>query len=251
MVSTPTTESGSFDADRTALRPVPEVVDWVIGALLVLVGLASALAGSAMFFAIDRSEIRQAVADEEIQSDVLSNAELVEVTQALATWTAVGLIAIGAILFVLGFAYVVVRRRTHSRAAAGEQVSNFGANALLGALLAIVLSFVPFSQALGGIVAGYLEAGSSERVVGVGAFSGFLSVAPVLALLAFVLVGLVVGLLDVGAGALALVVAAALLLSLAILVTIGAGLGAIGGYVGGRLADRERDDAPTETEPRA
>ncbi|AGN01255.1 hypothetical protein L593_06540 [Salinarchaeum sp. Harcht-Bsk1] len=179
---------------------------------------------------------------------MLSNAELVDVTQALATWTAVGLIAIGAILFVLGFAYVAVRRRTHSRAAAGEQVSNFGANALLGAILAIVLSFVPFSQALGGIVAGYLESGSSERVVGVGAFSGFLSVAPLLALLVFVLAGIVAGLLEVGEGALALVVGAALLLSLALLATVGAGLGAIGGFLGGKLADRERNGGSSANE---
>lgn len=248
MASTPPSQPA---AHRRNFRPVPEVVDWVVGALLVLVGLASALGGAAVLAAIDRSELREMVADEELQSDVLTDPELVDVAQATATWSGVGLIAIGAILFVAGIVYVFLRHRTHQRAETGEPVSSYGANALLGAIVSVVLSFVPLSQVLGGIVAGYLEAGSSERVVGVGAFSGFLSVAPVLAVLAFVLGGVIAGLLGVGDGALALVVGAALLLTLAVVATVGAALGAVGGFVGGKLADRERDGERHETESTA
>jgi hypothetical protein len=240
MGSTPTTERGAT-AERLGLRPVPAVVDWIVGALLALVGLAAALGGTAMFVAIDRSEIREAVANEDVQSDVLTDPELVDVTQSLATWTSVGLIAIGAVLVVTGLGFAVLRHRAHRRVAPGEPVSSYRANALYGAIVTVVLSFVPLSQVLGGLVAGYLEAANSDRVLGVGALSGVLSVAPALALLAFVMGGVVAGLLGVAAGAFALLVAAALLFTAALLAAFGAALGAFGGYAGGRIADRERD----------
>jgi hypothetical protein len=242
MGSTPTTERGAT-AERLGLRPVPAVVDWIVGVLLALVGLAAALGGTAMFVAIDRSEIRDAVANGDVQSDVLTDPELVDVTQSLATWTSVGLLATGAVLLVSGLGFAVLRHRAHRRAAAGEQVSGYGANALYGAIVTVVLSFVPLSQVLGGLVAGYLEAASSDRVLGVGALSGVLAVAPVLALLAFVLGGVVAGLVGIGEGGFALIVAAALVFAAALLAAFGAALGALGGYAGGRIADRDRDGA--------
>lgn len=237
MSSTETPTSGAANrTDRADERPVPEVVDWVLGALFVLVGLASAVAGAAIIAAIDRSAIREAVAEEEIQSDVLTDAEVVDVAQATMTWSGVGLLVVGALLVLGGIAYALLRRRTHRRAAAGEEVSHYGGNATLGAVAAIVFSFVPFSQALGGLLAGALEGGSDKRALGVGALSGVLAVVPLLVVLAFALVGVTIGLFGVGEGAWALVVAAGLLLTLGVLVTIGAGLGALGGFLGGRLA---------------
>jgi hypothetical protein len=248
MGSTQTTEHGAT-AERLGLRPVPAVVDWIVGALLALVGFAMALGGTALFVAIDRSEIREAVADEEIQSDVLTDPELVDVTQAVATWTGVGLIAIGAVLVVVGLGFAVLRHRAHRRAAPGEPVRSYRTNALYGAIVTVVLSFVPLSQILGGVVAGYLEVGSSDRVLGVGALSGVLSVAPVLALLAFVLGGVVAGLLEVGEGGFAILVAAALLFTAALLMAFVVALGAFGGYVGGKIGNRERDRADSEPAP--
>lgn len=247
MASPTTTESGALDAERSRHRPVPRIVDWVVGALLVLVGLSFALGGAALFVAIDRAAIRDAIAEGDVQSELLTDAELLDVAQATATWTAGGLIVIGALAVFVGVAYVVRRRRAHRRAAAGEPVSNYGANAVLGAIVAIVLSFVPFSQVLGGMVAGFLERSTSKSTVSVGAYSGFLSVLPVLVVLLVVLIGTIAGLLGVGEAALALGVATALLLAVAVLGAIGAGLGAIGGYVGGKLAGRER----TSREPDA
>lgn len=236
----PSTEAVTSDApNRTARReerPVPEVVDWLIGALFLLVGLASALGGAAFLAAIDRSAIRDAVVAEDVQSDVLTDAELVDVVQAMTTWSAVGLLVLGALLVLGGIAYVLLRRRSHRRAAAGEDVSHYRGNAVLGAVAAVVLSFVPLSQAVGGFLAGALEGGSDTHSLGVGALSGVLSVAPLLVLLAFALGGVANGLVGVGESAWATVVLAALLLTLGVLVTIGAGLGAIGGFLGGRLA---------------
>jgi len=247
MVSNPTTDAAPAETGRTTLRPVPAVVDWIVAALLVLVGIATTVAGAALLVAIDRSEIREAIAEEEIRSDVLTDAELLDVTHATASWSGWGLIAVGAIVVLAAIAYAVHRRRVHRRRAAGEDVSDFVGNAMVGAIATIVLSFVPFSQVLGGTLAGYLERGSSERVLGVGAASGVLSVAPFVLLVVVVLVGVLAGLLAISEGALALVVVAALLFTLAIMGAVGAGLGAVGGWVGGKIAeDRHADDEANE-----
>lgn len=252
MSSTQTATSGAANrTDGRDDRPVPAAVDWILGALFVLVGLASAAGGAALLAAIDRSAIREAVVEEDVQSDVLTDAEIVDVAQAATTWGGVGLLVLGAVLVLGGIAYVLMRRRTHRRAAAGESVSHYGGNAVLGAVAAIVLSFVPFSQVAGGFLAGALERGGDRRSLGVGALSGVLSVAPLLVLLAFALGGVAAGLLGVGESAWALLVVAGLLLTLGTLATIGAGLGALGGFLGGRLAgDRFGEDkADPDSDP--
>lgn len=252
MSSTQTATSGAANrTDGWNDRPVPAAVDWILGVLFVLVGLASALGGAALLAAIDRSDVREAVAEEDVQSDVLTDPEIVDVVQATMTWSGVGLLVLGALLVLGGIAYALLRRRTHRRATAGEDVNHHGGNAVLGAVAAIVLSFVPFSQAVGGFLAGALERGSDRRSLGVGALSGVLSVVPLLVLLAFALGGAAVGLLNVGEGAWALLVVAGLLLTLGILATIGAALGALGGFLGGRLAGERfgEDETDPDSEP--
>jgi len=53
-------------------------------------------------------------------------------------------------------------------------------NAALGAVAGILLSFVPLSTVLGGIVAGYLERGTNEDGLRVGAIAGFIMFVPFL-----------------------------------------------------------------------
>ena len=235
MSSTSSSERESHEMDRSSVRPVPAVVDWLVGALLIIVGLAFALGGAALFTVIDRSEIREALVDAETDPDPLTLQELVDVSATTGTWSSVGLIVLGVLAVLVGLGYVFRRGRARRRARAGEAVSSYGANALLGAIVAVVLSFVPFSQVLGGIVAGYLERATSTRDVSAGALSGFLTVVPLLFVSIFVLVGGVIGLLDIGEPGFALAASAALLLSLAILATLSAALGAIGGWLGGKL----------------
>lgn len=239
MVSTQTSESAVVEGSD---RPhVPAFVDWIVGALLVLGGLALALGGSALWLFVDREVIATAVAEDSIQSGTLADADLVEVALSTTTWTAIGLLLTGMVLLIGGVTYVVLRRRTHARASAGEPTSNFVANSLVGAFVTVLLSFVPFSPAIGGAVAGYFERGESERVLGVGALSGLLTATPIVTIVLFVLGGVSAGLLAIGDTAIATFVAIVFLVGVVVVATFSAGLGALGGYVGGRLAEDRLD----------
>lgn len=58
-------------------------------------------------------------------------------------------------------------------------------NALIGAVVGVVLSPIPFSTVIGGAVAGYLQGGDRDDGVRVGALAGAIMLVPI-ALLAFV-----------------------------------------------------------------
>ncbi|SFG57499.1 hypothetical protein SAMN04488063_2466 [Halopelagius inordinatus] len=140
--------------------------------------------------------------------------------------------------------------------------TGFWVSALLGALVSIVASFVPFSPVLGGGVAGYLYRGTREEGVKVGAVSGAIAAVPIVAVLTLVFAGL--GLFTVIENAFAgtLLFVALLGISVSVTLLLSAGLSALGGYVGvylreetdggepprardapGEEADRERSSA--------
>lgn len=107
-------------------------------------------------------------------------------------------------------------------------------NAFIGAVVSIVLAFLPFATVLGGGVAGYLQVGHGDVREGarVGAFSGGIAFVPVL----LILFGLAafVPFLPLELGALSLVTL--------FVITIVAGVyfvgaGALGGAVGAYLKD--------------
>jgi hypothetical protein len=104
----------------------------------------------------------------------------------------------------------------------------FWIHALLGGVVAVVLSFVPFSPALGGAVAGYLQ---GEDGVRVGAASGLVAAVPTLAL--FALFAVFLGFVGPGAAEFLVLLAVALVFWFG----ISAALGAVGGVVGVALAD--------------
>jgi len=237
VAMTPSTATDT-PAEGGGPAPLPPVVDWAVGAVAALVGLVSLVGGIALTVVADRDIIAEMVAEGSIESTVFTETEVVEVSLSVATWTGMGLLATGAILLVGAVAYVVLRRRTRRRAEGGEPQSEFFANATLGAVIALLLSFVPFSPAVGGAVAGYLEAGESQRTVGVGGLSGLLLVSPLLVVLAFLTGGLVFGALEAASGGMALLLGAVLLLALMLVAVTGAGVGALGGWVGGALAER-------------
>lgn len=113
-------------------------------------------------------------------------------------------------------------------------------NALIGAVAALVLSFIPLSTILGGVVAGYLEAGTNEDGLKVGAIAGLIMFVP------FLLLGYFIGALLAFGGAPGffggIVVFGLLMIAI---YTIGAAM--LGGFLGVYLrrelqGDRERPD---------
>lgn len=226
--------------DRRFSQPLPSLVDWSVAIVVVLAGLFSLLVGSALTFAVDRQLVADAVASGDLEITFLSDPDAVVVGQALAVWSGVGLLVTGVAMVLAAVAYLVITRRARRNAVAGEPGHFFLINAVLGAVVSVLTSFVPFSTVLGGVVAGYLEQEDSGRTISVGAVVGLLSVAPVAVFLVFLFGGLVVGLLDVGTAGVAIVAAVGLLVVLAVVTAIAAGLGALGGYIGGWIAaDRE------------
>lgn len=110
-------------------------------------------------------------------------------------------------------------------------------NAVIGAAAGFVLSFTGVGVILGGGVAGYLQNEGKGAGAKVGAISGALAAIP-----AFLLVSIVIGsigAIGVGAGELgfgALFGGVAIVFLMFALV-IAVGLSALGGYVGGAIAD--------------
>jgi hypothetical protein len=113
-------------------------------------------------------------------------------------------------------------------------------NALVGAAVTVVLSFIPFSPLLGGAVAGFLERWNGARI---GFISGVFAAIPLFILLAVVGVGISI-VPGFGHGLAEGVVVVALLLVL-FLVAYVVTLSVVGGVVGVYLGEEfhERRDA--------
>ena len=113
-------------------------------------------------------------------------------------------------------------------------------NAVIGAVVSVVFSFIPFSPVIGGAVAGYLEGGDRNRGIRVGGYAGAIATIPLVLLVgAFIVLG-TFGVAVAPGEAIRTLLGILLLAALAIVV-IGAytiGLSAVGGYVGIMLADR-------------
>lgn len=234
--------SSGLDDHPLAENPPPEFVDWLLGALVALAGLFSVVGGTAVVALVDRDVLAEGIREETITVTVmtaeLTEAEMIELAAAVVTWTGIGLLVTGVGLVAFAVWYVWARHRAHRRARAGEAISSYISFAVLGAVITVVLSFLPVSPIFGGALAGYLERGESGRTVSVGALAGLLPALPILVLLVFVLGGVISGMLAIGQAGVAAVIAATLLLSMLLLATISAGLGALGGYAGGWIAER-------------
>jgi hypothetical protein len=113
-------------------------------------------------------------------------------------------------------------------------------NALVGAAVTVVLSFVGVSPLLGGAVAGYLQRGDRMDGARVGAISGVLASIPFLLLLFLalgflgVVTGLPLGPEAFGASLIGLVVVG---FGLFVALAWSVGLSAVGGYLGVYVAE--------------
>ncbi|MEF8812921.1 MAG: DUF5518 domain-containing protein [Halovenus sp.] len=238
---TSNTENPEFDGHPTADGGLPEVVDWVAGAIIALAGLLSLTGGSALLTLVDREALAEGIESGTVTVTVLdtelTEPETLDVAEAVVSWAGAGLLVTGLAMVLFAVGYVFLRRRARKRAGPDDSLRSYGAHAVLGALASVVFSFLPFSPAFGGALAGYLERGESDRTASVGALSGFLAVAPLLVLLVFVLGGLVTGMRAIGQGELAAVTSLVLLFATVFAALISSGLGALGGYLGGRFAE--------------
>lgn len=234
-------ENSELDGHPTADGGLPEAVDWVAGAIVALAGLLSLTGGGALLTFANRETLAEGIEAETVTVTAfdaeLTEAETLDVAEAVVSWVGAGLLVtgLGMVLFAAG--YVFLRRRARKRARPDDPHSSYGAHAVLGALASVVFSFLPFSPAFGGALAGYLERGDSDRTTSVGALSGLLAVVPVLVLLLAVLGGLFTGMRGIGRGGLAVVTSLVLLFAAVFAALISSGLGALGGYLGGRFAE--------------
>jgi len=234
------TAKGSTKETRALEPPLPDYVDWIVGLLVALGGLALTVGGIVLWFVVDRSVLEEGVEPGQITVGFvereLTRAEMLEFSLAIIDWTGLGLLVtgIGMVLFAIG--YVIVRNRVNGRVEAGESAGSFRSYAVTGAATSGLLSFVPFSPLLGSGLAGYLGRQDTGHSTSVGAFSGFLYVLPGLIVLLFLSVGLFTGLSEIAERGLGLAVFAIMLLVMLLLAAYGAGIGALGGFIGGRLA---------------
>jgi hypothetical protein len=102
-------------------------------------------------------------------------------------------------------------------------------NAVVGAVAATLLSFVPLSPLLGGAIAGYLEGGDTDDGLKVGAIAGAIMLLPFVLIAMAVLVFLGFG-VGIGTSSMAFGVIALIVLLLGALYTVG--LSVVGGYLG-------------------
>jgi nitric oxide reductase large subunit len=238
-------ESGNVDSHPTADGPLPEFVDWLLGVVIVLGGSLSLIGGSALML-VDRDALAEGIEEGTVTVTIfsadLTENEMLEVADAVVSWAGIGLLVTGIGTILFGAGYIVIRHRKRQRAGTDDPVPSYGTHAILGAVASGLLSFIPFSPGIGGALAGYLERGESTRTISVGALAGLLAMLPILLILLFVLIGLVTGLQTIDQSGIAILTGATLLFVLMLVATIGAGLGALGGYIGGWLAER-----PTST----
>ena len=221
--------------------PISRLIDWMTAALLVFGGLLLATAGTGLYSLADRSRIAGWVAEGQLTSTELTDAELIDTTQALLTWGGIGMTVTGAVLVVGGVAFLLYRSRMRARTAADRPDSI--TLAIIGAVVTLVTSFVPFSPLIGGTVSGYLRGGDGAAGVRVGAYAGLAAALPFALLGLFVLGGLSIAAVELGLGGLGLFVGLALVFSVLVSVAYLVGLSALGGYLGVSLAARNRTES--------
>jgi hypothetical protein len=108
-------------------------------------------------------------------------------------------------------------------------------NALIGAVVSVVLAFLPFSTVLGGGVAGYLQKGSRDEGLRVGAISGLIAMIPIFLFISLFGGVFFFGMLGIGPRGL-LGIGFVFVIGLLFLVLYTVALAAVGGYLGAYIA---------------
>lgn len=222
MEANASSDRAGDDAERRTV--FDRTIDWVLGAVLVVFGGLLGFGGAALYYGVTRADVAEAVRNGEFQSDTLTEAEAIDLLVALADWSGIGIAVTGALIALLGVAVVVVHGRAR-RAGRGTPSWIVG---VVGATVASVLGFVPFSPVLGGAAAGYLDPNPDATGIGVGTLAGVFGSLPLLVITVFASAGLIVSVPSEAVVAVVVLVGIAVIASLVYFV----GLSALGGYLG-------------------
>lgn len=229
---TATTATEGVGAERGTDAGLGRLLDWIVTGLLLVWGVALASGGVLLFGLADRTDIARWIAEGRITSTELNDAELLDATFAVTRWGGIGLVVTGVLLVVTAVAFLSLRSRSRARSERG-----LAASAVFGAVVTVVLSFLPFAAGIGGAAAAYDRGGSAGTGVRTGAVAGLLAALPLALVMGFVAAGL----LTVTVRA-SLIAVLAVLFSALVVATTYAVLGAIGGYLGAELGDGSRPD---------
>lgn len=215
--------------------PVPMVLDWVIGILTGIVGLLMTALGIGIYARVDRAMIVDAVDAEATELEGITRADFITAAEPFVDWFAAGLAVTGLVALGAAAAFVYKRRGTRARVARdGGTTATFWACAVYGAVVTVLVSFIPGSAAAGGGAAAYLHNGDSSTRLG--AVSGLVGTALTVPMLVFLSIGFLAGASAIGqlGGGVALVVL--LVVGTVVATAINAGLGALGGYLVARFS---------------
>jgi len=226
---------GESPSERSAGSSVPAWVDYLVGGVVGLVGLLLLGVGALLTTILNRSVITNLVREGIVEAP-LTEAELNDLAVPTTYWSGIGLVLVGLVVLAVAVAYVYYQRQSQRRSGARGRVSNFWPNAVAGAVAALVFSFVPFAQAVGGAIAGYLEHDGSGDSTRAGAASGAIGAAPALLVAPFVLAGIAIGADAIGDGGLTVFAGGIVVAGVLFGAVVGTILGAIGGYAGGYVA---------------
>lgn len=209
-------------------QPLSRTLDVAISLFLVLVGGVFGAAGYLLAGFADVGRVTSWVASGRITSTEMSDPELIDAVYAFVWGSGVSLTLTGVMLVVAGIAFFGFQTRARRRFDATGIVSpSTTGNAIFGAMVTIVASFVPFSPVIGGGVSGYLNRGSGSSAVRTGGLAGLFATIPVITVFAVVIWSL----LGSATGLTAIVVAT-LAFSLIISVAYMVGLSILGAYLG-------------------
>jgi len=224
-------ESGrpAAEGPRDSYDPVPAVIDWLVGLITGVIGLVLTAIGVGMYTQIDRAMITEAVTEEGVELNGLTESELITAAGQFIDWLTVGIVLTGIISVVGAAAFVVVRRRTrHQVAEEGGTTATFRACAVYGAVVTALVSFIPGSAAVGGGAAAYLHDGDSVRA---GTAAGVVGTVLTIPLVAFLAVGFIAAAGAVGELAGGVLLAVLVIGAELVALVVNAGLGALGGFL--------------------
>jgi len=217
--------------------PVPGIVDWILGVLAGIAGLALTAVSVGLYTQVDRAAIRDAVIEQDIEPDRLTQLELINAGEPFVDALAVGLGVTGLALVGFAAAFVYMRRQTRHRVSReGGTTATFVSCTVYGAAVgSLVSSIIP---GLGALVGGGIGASLHDGDAGVrvGAMTGLVSFAATLPLLVCLGIGAVAGgaaISELGGGA---SIAGVIIISGLVGTAFNTGAGAVGGYLADRFA---------------